>query len=133
VGVLLAVLANWVHGVGRISSDHEDGRATTALDESCCGLTLHGLEGAGNATLPVHGPQRYSEHRKVQLHPLIRTQAGGQHLNEAHPAAAVHRFTDSRRGNKGRHAVVDKTSDDVASHMRWLRARRSGGGECPHR
>ena len=114
--MLLTVLADTHDGVGCIATNDEDCGTAAAFDEHPRGVTLHGLEGARNTPLPMQGTQGDAEHRHIHLRAVLCAEAGGHHLDEAHPSATVHGFADRRSGDKGRHAVIDQTGH----HVEWM-------------
>ena len=124
--MLLTVLAHTHDGVGRIATNHEDCGAATAFDQLPRRVTLHRLEGARNTPLPMQRAQGDTEHRHIHLRTVLRAEACGQHLDEAHTGSTVYGFADSRTRDKGSHAVVDQTGHHVARVVRRLRAHRAG-------
>jgi len=111
--VFLAVLAHAHRGIGRIATHDKDSGAAAALDQRLRCFTLHGLERAGNAPLPVQGPQGDAEHRHVHLCSLLRAQADRQHLDEAHASCTMNGFADSGAGDKCRHVVIHQTGHHI--------------------
>jgi hypothetical protein len=111
--VLLAVLADAHIGVERIATNNEDCGTATAFDQHRSRLTLHRLERAWDAPLPVEGTQGNAEHRHVHLGAVLRAEADRQDLDEAHPSRSMHGLADSSAGDKGRHAVVHQTGHHV--------------------
>jgi hypothetical protein len=116
--VFLAVLTHAHRGIRSIATHHEDSGTAAALDQRLRCFTLHGLERAGNAPLPVQGPQGDAEHRHVHLCSLLRAQANRQHLDKAHASCAMNGFADSGAGDKWRHAVIHQTGHHVTRGVR---------------
>jgi hypothetical protein len=112
-GVLLAVLAHTHEGVGRVASNNQDRGAATAFDQHRSRLSLHRLERARDTALPMQGTKRNAEHRHIHLGPVLRAQAGGQHLDEAHTGCPVDGLADGRTGDKCRHTIVHQTGHHV--------------------
>ena len=116
--MLLAVLANAHPGVGRVSTNHEDCSPLAALDQHRSRLTLHGLERAGNTPLPMQSPQGNAEHRHIHLGSVLRAEADGQHLDEAHPGGAMNCFADRGTRDECGHVVIDQTGHHITGVVR---------------
>jgi hypothetical protein len=116
--MLLAVLADAHNGAWGIATDHQDRGVAAAFDQHRGRLTLHRLECAGDTALSMKGTQCYAEHRHIHLSPVLSAQAGGQHLDKAHPSGPMHRFTNGSTGDMRRHAVVDQTGHHVTGVLR---------------
>jgi len=116
--VFLAVLAHAHRGIRRIATHHKDSGTAAAFDQRLRCFTLHGLERAWNAPLPVQGSQGDAEHRHVHLCSLLRAQADRQHLYKAHARGAMDGFADSGTGDKWRHAVIHQTGHHVTGGLR---------------
>jgi hypothetical protein len=117
-GMFLAVLPDAHRGVRRIATNHKDCGAAASLDQHLSGLTLHGLEGAWHTPLTMQSTQCYAEHRDIHLGSLLRAEAHGQYLDEAHAGCAMYRFAYGGTRDKGGHAVVDQTGHHVSGVVR---------------
>jgi hypothetical protein len=116
--MLLAVLPDAHRGVRRIATNHEDCGATASLDQHLSRLTLHGLEGAWHTPLTMQSTQGNSEHRHIHLGPLLRAEANGQYLDEAHTGCAMNCLAYGGTRDKCGHAVVDQTGHHITGVVR---------------
>ncbi len=116
--MFLAVLPDAHRGVRRIATNHKDCGAAASLDQHLSGHTLHGLESAWHPPLTMKRTQGNSEHRHIHLGPLLRAEADGQYLDEAHTGCAMDRFADGGTCDKCGHAVVDQTGHHITGVAR---------------
>ena len=117
-GMLLAVLPDAHRRVRRIAANHKDSGASASLDQHLSRLTLHGLEGAWHPSLTMQSTQGNSEHRHIHLGPLLRAEANGQYLDEAHTGCAMNCFADGGTCDKCGHAVVDQSGHHITGVVR---------------
>lgn len=117
-GMFLAVLPDAHRGVRRIATNHEHSGAMASLDQHLSGLTLHGLEGAWHPPLTMQSTQGNSEHRHIHLGPLLRAEADGQYLDEAHTGCAMNCFAYGGTRDKCGLAVVDHPGHHITGVVR---------------
>jgi len=89
-----------------------------SLDQHLSRLTLHGLEGAWHTPLTMQSTQGNSEHRHIHLGPLLRAEANGQYLDEAHTGCAMNCLAYGGTRDKCGHAVVDQTGHHITGVVR---------------
>lgn len=117
-GMFLAVLPDAHRRIRRIAANHKDCGASTSLDQHLSRLTLHGLKGAGHPPLTMQSTQGNSEHRHIHLGPLLRAEADGQYLDEAHPGCAMNCLADGSTRDKCGHSIVDQSGHHITGVVR---------------